>query len=104
MRRICALSSHNRNRNLLKSIRNMASPGLNLAAIYPALTIGRAALTNGCKERRPGERRDPYPVSSRSGASCNHDRQGLGVPAFAGTTEQSIPELLAQDSRVQARA
>src|ERR1700760_717820 len=35
--------------------------------------------------RRPGERRDPYAVSSRcrhwADAFCNHRRQGLWVPA-----------------------
>src|ERR1700694_725833 len=40
--------------------------------------------------RRPGERRDPYAVSSRFGtvadAFRNHERRGLWVPAFAPTT------------------
>jgi hypothetical protein len=41
--------------------------------------------------RRPGERRDPYAVPSRFGneaeAFHNKHRQGLWVPAFAGTTK-----------------
>src|SRR3984885_1654485 len=40
--------------------------------------------------RRPGEGRDPYAVSYRLGdgakALSNNKRQGLWVPAFAGTT------------------
>src|SRR5438309_708396 len=40
--------------------------------------------------RRPGERRDPYSVSSGLSAEfaalLSHQRQGLWVPAFAGTT------------------
>ena len=40
--------------------------------------------------RRPGERRDPYAVTSRLGDDaetfCNNERPGLWVPAFAGTT------------------
>ena len=40
--------------------------------------------------RRPCERRDPYAVSSLlcigADALRNHGRQGLWVPAFAGTT------------------
>jgi hypothetical protein len=40
--------------------------------------------------RRPGERRDPHRAMPRFGneadALCNNRRQGLWVPAFAGTT------------------
>jgi hypothetical protein len=43
------------------------------------------------KFRRPGERRDPYAVPSRSGnlleTFYNNRRTGLWVPAFAGTTK-----------------
>jgi hypothetical protein len=43
--------------------------------------------------RRPGVRQDPYAEESRFGtgvdALCNNQRQGLWVPAFAGTTKKS---------------
>src|ERR1700722_10916135 len=50
MRRICGLSSQTRNRNLLKSMRNMVHAlGVHLkTTVYPALTISRRRLTNGC--------------------------------------------------------
>src|SRR5260221_3619892 len=39
---------------------------------------------------RPGERRDPYAATSRwcdmAADFCGNERQGLWVPAFAGTT------------------
>jgi hypothetical protein len=42
----------------------------------------------------PGERRDPYAVSSRFGnganAFCNQQCQGLWIPAFAGTTRREV--------------
>src|SRR6202158_3846448 len=49
-------------------------------------------------KRRPGERRDPYAVSSRfctgAEAFCHTKRQGLWVPAFAGTTiNKGIPDM-----------
>src|SRR5216684_610221 len=52
-----------------------------------ALRIRNAAH----RHRRPGERRDPYSVSlvlsdAVRRLSHNHSRQGLWVPAFAGTT------------------
>jgi hypothetical protein len=45
---------------------------------------------NDLSTSRPGERRDPYAVSSLYGIGadtlCKEQRQGLWIPAFAGTT------------------
>jgi hypothetical protein len=50
----------------------------------------RVALRKHISTSRPREGGDPYAVSARSSsavnASGNNGRQGLWVPAFAGTT------------------
>jgi hypothetical protein len=52
--------------------------------------------------RRPGECRDPNVEESRFGskadAFCSHQRQGLWIPAFAGTTRgEIVPYAIALD-------
>src|SRR5690348_12493684 len=56
MRRMCGLSSQIRNRSLLKSMRYMVRPwkGIPGQTVYPALTISRRRLTNGCETGVPG--------------------------------------------------
>src|SRR4030081_2879016 len=53
-------------------------------------TTAQFDASNFASMRRPGERRDPYAVSSHFGAGadafCNNESRGLWVPAFAGTT------------------
>src|SRR4051794_22759220 len=53
-------------------------------------SFGQGAVIRSAS--RPGERRDPYAVSSLFGIEadtlCKKRRQGLWIPAFAGTTRE----------------
>src|SRR5665647_3962037 len=66
MRRICGLSSHTRNRSLLKSIRNIAGPrGRTADNGIPGVNHIAAPLTNGCGDRQGRvEIGDQYPNCS----------------------------------------
>jgi hypothetical protein len=70
--------------------RRLSARGTNSISSILVLWLHPFGNVAASLHRRPGERRDPYAVSSRSGnlleTFCDNRRPGLWVPAFAGTT------------------